>query len=76
MKQTQHIVGYWMDYVDKVKDALSSIDKNLTLTDHHYSDMMQSYISRVSIKDAVKKLMLVKIPVNSGKTKKKGKIYL
>lgn len=68
--------GFWLDYVEQVKDKLPA---NLPLTPEHYSDMMQSYIGKVSVKEAVKRVMALKPVIATKKpksTKKTEKVYL
>lgn len=69
--------GFWLDYVEQIKDNLPV---DLSLTSEHYSDMMQSYIGNVSVKDAAKRVMALKLEVPTNKkpksTKKTEKVYL
>lgn len=76
---TSPIQIYWTQYLSLVKEVLPTTDKNFILTEHHYADMMQSYINKVSVKEAVKRVMALKPVIATKKpksTKKTEKVYL
>ena len=77
---TSPIQIYWTQYLSLVKEVLTTTNKNFILTEHHYADMMQSYINKVSVKDAAKRVMALKLEVPTTKkpksTKKTEKVYL
>lgn len=74
---TKNAGGFWLDYVEQIKDNLPV---DLSLTSEHYSDMMQSYIGKVSVEEAAKRALALKLAVPATKkpksTKKTEKVYL
>ena len=74
--ESQWTEGFWLDYVEQIKDNLPV---DLSLTSEHYSDMMQSYIGRVSVEEAAKRALALKLAVpatKKPKSTKKEKLYL
>lgn len=75
---TSSIQICWTQYLSLVKEVLSTTNKNFILTEHHYADMMQSYINKVPVKEAVKRVMALNpvIATKKPKSTKKEKVYL
>ncbi len=68
MKTTPPLEGNWDHYVQQVKSKLSD---DFHLTPLHYSEMMQAYIHKQPVTDAlVKKMKALKQPTE---VKKRGK---